>query len=302
MADSLQRLAVAYLNLDVSANGRSFHAGGTATLWDFITDLAVAANQPGESLSVYQAWRRDAHLADSAAVPIGDLGGGSDFAGFYNVLGIPSFEIGFGGRYGVYHSAYDTFNWMDRFGDPGYLSHAEAARLTATALTRLANTDVLPFDYAGFGRALGAVIAQRQAQARAASMPAAAWGDLDSAVTRLIQSGARLDSLRLVLERAMPRTVPTPASLEAANDSLRLAAQAFVRPDGIPGRPFYRNVLFAPGRNDGYGAVGLPAISEAIEDGKGGAMMAEVADLTARVARAAALVDGASARLVTPAR
>jgi N-acetylated-alpha-linked acidic dipeptidase len=302
MADSLDRQAVAYLNLDMPAFGRSFHAGGDATLWQFITDLTLTAGQPGETLSVYQAWRRDARLADSAAVPIGDLGGGSDFAGFYNMLGIPSFEIGFGGRYGVYHSAYDTFNWMDRFGDPGYLSHAEAARLAAAALTRLANADLLPFDYAGFGRALGSVIATRRAQAVARGLPPAGWAALDSAVAGLVRSGARLDSARAALAGATARTAPTPTALEAANDGLRLAAQAFVRPDGIPGRPFYRNVLFAPGRDDGYGAVGLPAIAEAIEDGNGAAVTGEVADLTARVARAAAMVEEAAARLGPPPR
>jgi len=302
MADSLARQAVAYLNLDVSANGRAFHAAGSATLWDFITDLAVTARQPGESISVYQAWRRDTHLADTTAVSIGDLGGGSDFAGFYNVLGIPSFEFGFGGRYGVYHSAYDTFNWMDRFGDPGYLSHAEAARIAAAALTRLANADLLPFDYVTFSRSLGAVVAVRKAQAGMRGMAGADWVGLETALEGLVRSGARLDSLRLALDRLPPRAVPTPAALEAANDSLRLAEQAFVRPAGIPGRSFYRNVLFAPGRDDGYGAVGLPAIAEAIEDGNGAAVIGEVADLTARVARAAVLVDGAAARLGPPPR
>jgi N-acetylated-alpha-linked acidic dipeptidase len=300
MADSLARQAVAYLNLDMPAFGRSFHAAGDATLWDFITDLTRTAAQPGESLSVYQAWRRDGRVADSAAVPIGDLGGGSDFAGFYNVLGIPSFELGFGGRYGVYHSAYDTFYWMDHFGDPGYLSHAEAARLAAAALTRLANADLMPFDYAGFGRALGSVVAARRAQAAARGLPPAGWAALDSAIAGLVRSGARLDSLRTALDRATPRTAPTPTALEAANDGLRLAAQAFLRPEGIPGRSFYRNVLFAPGRDDGYGAVGLPGIAEAIEDGNGAAVNGEVADLTARVERAATLVDGAS-ELLRPA-
>jgi N-acetylated-alpha-linked acidic dipeptidase len=235
-------------------------------------------------------------------VPIGDLGGGSDFAGFYNMLGIPSFEIGFGGRYGVYHSAYDTFTWMDRFGDPGYLSHAEAARLAAAALTRLANADLLPFDYAGFGRALGSVIATRRAQAVARGLPPAGWAALDSAVASLVRSGVRLDSARATLAGATARTAPTPTALEAANDGLRLAAQAFVRPEGIPGRPFYRNVLFAPGRDDGYGAVGLPAIAEAIEDGNGAVVTGEVADLPARVARAAAMVEEAAARLGPPPR
>jgi len=302
MADSLTRQAVAYLNLDVSANGRAFHAAGTATLWDFITNLAMTARQPGESVSVYRAWRRDARLGDTTAVPIGDLGGGSDFAGFYNVLGIPSFELGFGGRYGVYHSAYDTFNWMDRFGDPGYLSHASAARLAAAALTRLANADLLPFDYAAFAKALGSVVAVRKTQAATRGITGADWAGLEGAVGSLLQSGARLDSLRLALDRMPPRSVPNPTALEAANDSLRLAAQAFVRPEGIPRRPFYRNVLFAPGRDDGYGAVGLPAIAEAIEDGNGAAVTGEVADLAARVARAGALVDGAAARLGAPPR
>ena len=182
MADSLRNKAVAYLNLDVSANGRKFGAGGTASLWPLIRDMATTTRQPGESLSVYQAWRRDAGTADTAVVTLGDLGGGSDFAGFYNVLGIPSFEFGFGGRYGAYHSAYDTFSWMDRFGDPGYLSHAAAARLAAVALTRLANADLLPFDYAEFGQALGQLVAERRLQAEAGGVVVEGWAALDSAV------------------------------------------------------------------------------------------------------------------------
>ena len=66
---------------------------------------------------------------------MGDPGGGSDFAGFYNHLGIPIAEWGFGGPAGTYHSAYDTFAWMERFGDPGFLYHATAARVGLAAST-----------------------------------------------------------------------------------------------------------------------------------------------------------------------
>ena len=267
MADTLREKAVAYLNLDVSANGRNFHAAGTASLWAFIRDLAASARQPGDSVSVYEAWRRNTRPADSASVPIGDLGGGSDFAGFYNVLGIPSFDFGFGGRYGVYHSAYDSFNWMERFGDPGYLSHAAAARMAAIAVTRLANADLLPFDFAEFGRVLGQ---------HGLDPPDPGGGERDDrrGVGRARQRGGAPDGRRHHdrlgadgAEREPGGGAPRAAALAAANDSLRLAEQAFVRPDGIPGRPFYRNILFAPGRDDGYGAVGLPGLEGAIADG-----------------------------------
>ncbi len=301
MADTLRENAVGYLNLDVSANGRKFGAGGTASLWTFIRDLATAAQQPGDTVSVYQAWRRDARLPDSASAPIGDLGGGSDFAGFYNVLGIPAFEFGFGGRYGAYHSAYDSFNWMDRFGDPGYLSHAAAARLAAIAVTRLANADLLPFDYAEFGHALGSLAATRRAQAAQAGMTVPGWAELDSAVARLAGAGARLDSVVTAMGAAPGRRRVDDALLMAANDSMRAAEYAFVRPEGIPGRPFYLNVLFAPGRDDGYGAVGLPGLESAIVDGDATLAAAEVGDLTIRTNRAAALVDGAVA-VLDPAR
>ncbi len=302
MADTLRAKAVAYLNLDVSANGRDFHAAGTSSLWAFLRSLAGSTHQPGDSVSVYQAWRREAHLADSMSVPIGDLGGGSDFAGFYNVLGIPAFDFGFGGRYGVYHSAYDSFNWMDRYGDPGYLSHAAAARMAAIAVTRLSNADLLPFDYAEFGRALGQVAAKRRAQATASGMSIPGWDGLDSAVSRLVDAGTGLDSLLTAVGAGSGRRAPSAAALAAANDSLRVAEQAFVRPEGIPGRPFYRNILFAPGRDDGYGAVGLPGLEGAIADGDEALAASEVADLAARTGRAAAIVEGAVAELKAPGR
>ncbi len=294
MAEALRNQTVAYLNLDVSANGRRFGAGGTASLWAFVRDLSRDVQQPGETVSVYEAWRRDGQLADSASVRLGNLGGGSDFAGFYNVLGIPAFDFGFGGRYGAYHSAYDSFNWMDRYGDPGYLSHAAGARMAAMALTRLANADLLPYDYAEFGRALGALVATRQAQAAEAGMAVSGWSGLDSAVARLTRAGAVLATRDLGQNGVS--SLPA-ASMAAANDSLRLAEQAFVRPEGIPDRPFYRHVLFAPGRDDGYGSVGLPGLEGAIVDGDAALAAAEVGDLTSRTNRAAALVEGAAAVL-----
>jgi len=300
-ADSLRANAVAYLNLDMPAFGRRFGAGGTTALRPFVEGVAAATQQPADSLSVLQAWRQQARTGDSLPLPWSDLGGGSDFSGFYNVLGIPSFEMGFGGRYGVYHSAYDTYTWMERYGDPGFLSHAAAARMVGVALSRLANASVLPFDYGSFAGYLRTMTATRRQQAERKGLVIEGWPALDSAVARLQVAGDRVDSL--VRGGAwMHGARRSPADLAAANDSLRMVEQAFVRPEGIPGRPFYRLVLFAPGRDDGYGAVGLPSLAEAIEDGNAGLLGREVADLTARTLRAAALVEGAAARLAPAAR
>jgi N-acetylated-alpha-linked acidic dipeptidase len=299
--DSLRQRAVAYLNFDMSAFGRRFHASGTASLWALLRDLAVDSRQPGDSISVYTAWRRDTRLADTASVRIGDLGGGSDFSGFYNYLGIPAAEFGFGGRYGAYHSAYDTFTWMDRFGDPGFLSGAAAASMAAVGLTRLANAELLPYDYAEFARALAGMVTDRRREAEAHKVTLAGWAGMDSAVAQLMDAGARYDDVLRALSTLHGRRGPSAAELDAANDSLRVTEQAFVRPGGIPGRPYYQNILIAPGRDDGYGSVTLPGIAEAIEDGKAGVAESELVDLTARTRRAAALVNGGVAALGAPA-
>ena len=85
---------------------------------------------------------------------MGDPGGGSDFAGFYNHLGIPIADWGFGGPAGIYHSAYDSYHWMKKFGDPTFEFHAANARIGAAALLRIANAEILPYDYVEYARTM----------------------------------------------------------------------------------------------------------------------------------------------------
>ena len=133
-------------------------------------------------------------------------------------------------------------------------------------------------------------------------MTSIGWAGLDSAVARLTRAGDGLAEFMLILPDRPARGLPAAAAFAAANDSLRLVEQAFVRPEGLQGRPFYKNVLFAPGRDDGYGAVGLPGLADAITDGNEGLAIGEVNDLAARTGRAAQLVEGALAALRPPGR
>src|SRR6476661_6348555 len=154
--DSLRliRGGVAYLNQDVAAQGVRFSGGGSPSLRPTLRDIARAVPDPNGKGSVYAEWRRASAVADSAEPAMGDPGGGSDFAGFYNHLGMPIAEWGFGGPGGVYHSQYDDFTWMSKFGDPGFVYHAAAARIAAGMALRIANAEILPYDYVEFARTM----------------------------------------------------------------------------------------------------------------------------------------------------
>ena len=152
---------------------------------------------PNGKGSVYAEWRRAAAIADTAEPAMGDPGGGSDFAGFYNHLGIPIAEWGFGGAGGVYHSQYDDYAWMTKFGDPGFQYHAAAARVGAAMVLRIANADVLPYDYVEFARTMRRYLAADRQVRRRASLErvddGASRGDRSpGARSRVVQRGARL--------------------------------------------------------------------------------------------------------------
>jgi N-acetylated-alpha-linked acidic dipeptidase len=147
----LAAYAVAYLNQDGAASGSSFGAGGSPSLRGMLRDVLGSIPDPSGGPTVMDRWRGS---PTNPLPAMGDPGGGSDFAGFYNHLGIPILEWGFGGRGGVYHSQYDDWYWMTRFGDPGFKYHATAARISAATILRIANADVLPYDYVEFARTM----------------------------------------------------------------------------------------------------------------------------------------------------
>ena len=318
MRDSLKAGAVAYYNQDESAAGRSFGAGGTASLQGVLRDATKTVQMPGDTTSIYTNWAKGAGgrggrrggggrggragNAQPALPPpeprIGDLGGGSDFAGFYNNLGIPSIETGFGGRAGWYHSAYDTYTAMERFGDPGYLSHAAEGRLAAVIVSRLANADVIPYDFAALGGYLG-VLANPAAPtprireaglARVAADLAAVTG----AATELRIAGERFNALRDTL---LGRGILSNATLARANKELRQVEQQLTRPAGLVGRPFMKNLIFASDRDNGYANIALPGISEALRDNDLERAKREIEDLAQRIRSAASQVDAASKAL-----
>ena len=160
--------AVAYFNVDVGVSGPDFTASAVPSLKEFIRDIARSVPSPLGG-TVYQAWRLnpsvDNEHRQSNAPPIpgeevhvGDLGSGSDFTPFLQHAGVPATDIGSNGPYGVYHSAFDDFAWFTQNADPHFLYLQQMARVLGLEAMRMADADLLPYDYVAYAREISAYI------------------------------------------------------------------------------------------------------------------------------------------------
>ncbi|HXO84468.1 MAG TPA: M20/M25/M40 family metallo-hydrolase [Gemmatimonadales bacterium] len=286
--DSLAAKAVAYINEDGTFSGTAFSGAGSPSLKPLFRAAARAVPDPVGPGSVYDVWLK-AQNGDTTKLTMGNLGGGSDFAGFYHHLGIPSGGIGFDGPDGIYHSMYDSYDWMTRFGDPGYKSHRAGAQLVSVILGRLANSDILPLDYASFGIEMNALVAQ-----------------LDSGIAAKKWTGVSTQSLKDALDRltAVARAFNAARDTAKANDgrstrvnrALMQVERRLTRAEGLVSRPWFRSLQFASDIDNGYATMAFPTVNEAIRYADAATVNKEIADLVTRVDQArAALVEAAAA-------
>jgi N-acetylated-alpha-linked acidic dipeptidase len=276
--------AVAYINQDVVASGWQFGASGTASLHGLVREVTGLVRQPGDTSSVLARWRRNSTTAARPEPPLGDLGGGSDFIGFYNHLGIPSVGFGFGGPGGVYHSGYDTYTFVERFADPGYEAHRAASQVAAVLLARLSETPLLPYDFATLGAYLPPLV-ERTARLPGAAALGMEFAELTAAAGELAAAGRALNARRARVAASVGA-----ADLVAVNRVLRRVEAAFLRPEGLVGRPFLRHLLFVADIDDGYANVAFPTVVEALRRGNAAEARAAVEELTRRTRDATALV------------
>ena len=284
---------VAYLNQDVAAQGPNFGSGGSPSLRATLRDVVRTIDDPSGRGSIYSTWRATRAVADTTEPSMGDPGGGSDFAGFYNHLGIPHLDWGFGGPGGVYHSAFDTHEWMSRFGDPGFRHHAAAARVGTVLALRLANADVLPYDYAEFARTIRQYVAVAERAARARG-----WELSLDTLARAIDGMQRAAiDLARVRDSVLARSSVSKRGLERANAALLRVERSLTRREGLRTRPWYRGLIYAADENNGYSTMVLPSVNEAIRAGDRALASREVADLAARFAVATGALAAAAAAL-----
>jgi N-acetylated-alpha-linked acidic dipeptidase len=288
----LTRNAVAYFNQDEAAQGPQFSAGGSPSLRPTVRDVARIVPDPDGRGSVYSEWRKARAIPDTAEPAMGDPGGGSDFAGFYNHLGIPIAEWGFGGPSGIYHSQYDDYNWMTKFGDTNFQYHAAAASIGTAMMLRIANADVLPYDYVEYAKTMRRYIApvDKLVSQHHWNAPTTA---LSASIDRLEREGVAFAAAR---DSALAGSVPT-AALQQTNRALLLVERALIRPEGLRSRPWFRNLIYVADENNGYANMVFPSVNEAIRANNEALTRSEIADLASRFNSAAQALAAARTAL-----
>jgi len=268
MAEELRQKAVAYLNLDAAVSGPHFGASSVPSLWKLMRGATRDVKDPKTGKSVYQQWQdrsrenRPEGDQDMREARIGALGSGSDYTPFLQHLGVASTDMGFNGDYGVYHSAYDSFYWMDHFGDPGFTYHVAAAQLWGTLALRLADADGLPFDYSDYAHQIREFFTEAMRLARIRNL-ASSLDDksMTSAIDDFAKEAERVEKDRQEAVRKGDR-----AELAKINDALVQAERQFIDAKGLRGRAWYKHQIYAPGFYTGYAAQPLTDFRQAIDD------------------------------------
>ncbi len=273
-ADELQQKAVAYLNVDVAVNGPNYNAASVPSLWKLIRAATRDVRDPKTGKTIYQQWQDRAREQRAETDPdlnaearIGPLGSGSDYTPFLQHLGIPSTDMGFGGDYGVYHSAYDSFYWMSHFGDPGFQYHVAAAQLWGTIAMRLADADGLSFDYTDYANQVRDYFNESVLLAKRRNLESAIdEKPMNDAVKNFTDEAARVEKERQKLVAESEKSSASAAKLRHLNDALIAAERAFIDDRGLLGRPWYRHEIYAPGIFTGYAAQPLTDFRQALDD------------------------------------
>jgi N-acetylated-alpha-linked acidic dipeptidase len=341
-AEELSRKAVVYINSD--SNGRGFlFAGGSHTLEPFVNDVASAIADPEKKISVAERLRlkriADAKTAEErreirerAALRIDALGSGSDYTPFLQHLGIASLNLGYGGEgeEGVYHSIYDDFSWYTRFADTDFVYGRALSQTIGTAVLRLADADLLPFDPSALAETVARYVKELRDLAREQRETAEEFArEIDEGLPEAVADPrepfvapkklepppyfdfAPLENASAALARAArdyqgalaaagPGLLSDRDRVTKVNAALRGIEPALTRAEGLPGRPWYRHYAYAPGFYTGYAVKTLPAVREAIEQKQWSSVDREILATAGVLSKAADKVAEATQALRAP--
>ena len=273
-AEDLKKKLVAYLNVDSSVSGAaatagpeglSFKPSAVASLAPMLVEASKDVRAPSGK-TLYEAWRatstRDKKLpgppTDSALVET-RIGSGSDHTVFLNHLGRPVINLGFSGDYGVYHSAYDDHFWMSRMGDPTFEYHTAVTKIWGLTALRLANSDILPFDFATNAAALREFLGELEHREKITSEQVA----LKSLYEHIAEFETAGKQLREVTLHDLASGNVNPDKVQHLNEQLLQVESNWLDPAGIPGRPWFQHLLYSSRYT--YAHLEFPGLTEAVE-------------------------------------
>lgn len=297
-AKELKQKTVAYINTDGTGAG-FLGAGGSHTLEKFFDQISKSVMDPQTNVTVFE--RRNAVQQVSGGAPwshyeLGALGSGSDYSPFFQHLGIASFNMGFGGESsgGEYHTMYDSYKHYKRFKDPNFQYGVTLAKVAGRTSLRMANADVLPFEFSHFTKIVNgykdevkAVADKLRKEANQhntmiekgmyalannpkenmkvpdakANVPHFNFAPLENALENL-------EKQSMAFSKATKSGVSNVKNKAAVNAILKDMERALTKEHGLPKRPWYKHHIYAPGFYTGYGVKTFPGVREAIEQGE----------------------------------
>ena len=264
---TLQQKAIAYLNVDIAATGRRFYVSAIPSLRGLIRAVTQRVIDPWTLKPVYEGWK----MRQGKEIPqVGNLGSGSDHSPFVGHAGIPAVSMGFGGAYGVYHAMQDNFYWMEHFGDPTFQYQAAMAKIWGTLALQLANADVLPFDYETYATDLMTPLKLLQ-NSGSKNKIAKDIGVLDRLLTEWQQVAGSLNQ-----ELSTYLAAGNLANIREINQRLYQLERNLTTEAGLPLRPWFKHLIYAPGLNTGYAAVVFPGVLDALAHAEDAAVHAEL--------------------------
>jgi N-acetylated-alpha-linked acidic dipeptidase len=275
-ADDLKKKLVAYLNVDESVagaattagpEGLSFTPSAVASLAPMLVEASKDVRAPSGK-PLYEAWRATSKRDDKASAPPLDsalvetrIGSGSDHTVFLNHLGRPVINLGFSGDYGVYHSMYDDHYWMEQIGDPAFAYHITLTDIWGLLVLRLANADVLPYDFGFNAMALGHFLTGLELRSK-----------IDTRKLKLKKLHERIgdfqsagNELGEAVERGLAGGAIPEEKMRRLNQELLQVESNWLDPDGIPGRPWFQHLVYAARYT--YAHLEFPGLTEAVEKG-----------------------------------
>ena len=294
--------ATAYFNMDVGVAGPNFGASAVPTLKQFVRDVTRQVPSP-QGGSLYQVWKegRERDRMKSVSpdiggsqnrppaarvendVEVGDLGSGSDYSVFLQHLGVPATDIGSSGPYGVYHSVFDNFAWFKKFGDPDFKYEQQMARVFGIEMLHMADADYLPEDYELYGKEIASYVRQAEAKAQQTfGSQSPSFAEALAAAERFEKAGAQIRHSQAAATSDFRRL----------NSTLSSAERALLIREGLPRRPWFRHVIYAPGEYTGYAAVVVPGVNEGIDANDLPRTKAQLAVLAEALNRAAGILEG----------
>jgi len=331
--------AVAYVNSDGTGRG-FFNPSGSHVLESLVNSVARDVEDPETKGSVWKRAQARAIARGSreertearsrSDLRIAALGSGSDYSSFLQHGGVPSLDLRFGGfdsSEGVYHSIYDDYYYYTKFMDTDFAYGRTLALVAGTTMIRLADADLLPFEFANLAdtvqtylKELQTLLKTQQDEVRERNKqiedgvfaaindpkrpleapkieqvaPALNFAPLENAAERLTQAAAKY---RKAVDAARPKLTSNSALLRSVNAKLMQAERQMTDEGGLPKRPWYRHLLYAPGFYTGYAVKTMPGVREAIEQKQYASAESEIGRVAKALEREAALLDSISSSL-----